>query len=68
MPNLHMHVLRTASSALGEIHIELEKLSKHCTQTLYYRIIEWFYYMICTITGLDIVILYTYNCKVFINR
>lgn len=56
-PNLDMQVLKTASSALDEIYKEAEELGKHHrTQTLYHKVIGWFYYVIYTIAGL--VILY----------
>lgn len=56
-PNLDIHVLKTASSALDEIYKEAEELSKHHrTHTMYHNVISWFYYVLYSIAGL--VVLY----------
>lgn len=56
-PNLDIHVLEAASSALNEIYKEADEISKHHrTRTLYQKAVGWFYYALYTIGGL--VILY----------
>lgn len=62
-PNLDIHLLKTASSALNEIDKEADELSKHHrTKTLYQKAIGWLYYIIYTITGL-IILYVTMKCS-----
>ncbi|KAL6268412.1 hypothetical protein P5V15_001547 [Pogonomyrmex californicus] len=48
-PNLDVHLLKTASTALDKIYREAEELGKHHrTETFYRKITSWFYYILYT--------------------